>query len=180
MLNIYSNKLFNLIDVIYYSYFSTNNFNCISLECRYFYRLDFIFELRIIMSLFLSSAFKEPIAYVSVSKDADCYNMNHKNRGICLIFNHEKFDLGYDKREGTSLDAKRLVVTFGNLGFDVEVYNDFTHNEIMDKIEKGKKRYIRKFFKTSKILKAIFTCFFFIYSKIQKTLRISHHLHSSL
>lgn len=80
--------------------------------------------------------YNEPVAIASVSKDADCYYMNHKNRGMCIIFNHEKFDLGYDKREGTSLDAKRLKVTFGNLGFDVEVHNDFTHSEIVDKIDK--------------------------------------------
>lgn len=92
--------------------------------------------------IFLFSTFKEPMI-VSVTKDADCYNMNHKNRGMCIIFNHEKFDLGYDEREGSSMDAKRLQATFRNLGFDVEVYNDFTHKEIMDKIDKGiKKRYL--------------------------------------
>ncbi|KAL0114472.1 hypothetical protein PUN28_011617 [Cardiocondyla obscurior] len=62
--------------------------------------------------------------------------MDHQNRGKCIIFNHEKFDFGYDVREGSSLDASRLKTTFDNLGFDVELYNDFTHNEIMNKIEK--------------------------------------------
>ncbi|XP_077280274.1 caspase-1 isoform X2 [Temnothorax americanus] len=80
--------------------------------------------------------FKEPTAYASVAKDAESYNMNHKNRGMCIIFNHEKFDLSYDTREGSALDAQRLEKTFGDLGFDVELCHDFTHSEIIDKIEK--------------------------------------------
>lgn len=73
-----------------------------------------------------------------VSKDASCYNMNHKNRGKCIIFNHETFDLSFDKREGSTLDAERLQKTFGKLGFDVETHNNLTHSEIMDQIDRGK------------------------------------------
>jgi len=68
--------------------------------------------------------------------------MDHENRGKCIIFNHEKFDISFDKREGSSLDASRLQVTFGKLGFDVELHNDFTFTEIKDKINEGKKRYL--------------------------------------
>jgi len=75
---------------------------------------------------------------MSVAKDADCYNMNHEKRGKCIIFNHENFEWIFDKRVGSSLDARRLEKSFGNLGFDVEVYDDFTHNEIVSKIETGK------------------------------------------
>lgn len=68
--------------------------------------------------------------------DADRYNMNHKNRGKCIIFNHEEFDSGIDKREGSTTDAMRLQKSFGNLGFDIEIENDLSHMEVMDKIEK--------------------------------------------
>lgn len=68
--------------------------------------------------------------------------MTHENRGKCIIFNHERFEsLGFDKREGSSLDAQRLEKTFEKLGFDVELYVDFTHSEVMTKIDEGKKRY---------------------------------------
>lgn len=68
--------------------------------------------------------------------DADRYNMNHKNRGKCIIFNHEEFDSCIDKREGSTTDAMRLQKSFGNLGFDIEIENDLSHMEVMDKIEK--------------------------------------------
>ncbi|XP_011863010.1 PREDICTED: caspase-like [Vollenhovia emeryi] len=77
---------------------------------------------------------EEPGAFTAVSKDADCYNMNHKNRGKCLIFNHERFNFS-SQRKGSLLDAKRLEVTFRNLGFDVEIYNDFTHSKVVDMIQ---------------------------------------------
>ncbi|KAH0945165.1 hypothetical protein HN011_004201 [Eciton burchellii] len=75
-------------------------------------------------------------ALMPVLKDAECYNMNHKNRGKCVIFNHEEFETGFDKREGSTTDALRLEKSFGKLGFDVEVHNDFTHVEVMSEIDK--------------------------------------------
>ena len=53
--------------------------------------------------------------------DAECYNMNHKNRGKCIIFNHEEFDVGVDKRQGSSIDALRLQKSSGKLNFDEEI-----------------------------------------------------------
>ena len=80
-----------------------------------------------------------PTAAMPVSIDAGCYNMNHKNRGKCIIFNHEEFDQKkYAKREGSTYDTKRLRNTFGNLDFDLEIYDNLTHNQITDVIEKGK------------------------------------------
>ncbi|XP_029173606.1 caspase-1-like isoform X2 [Nylanderia fulva] len=73
---------------------------------------------------------------MSVSIDADRYNMSHKHRGKCIIFNHEEFDETVDKREGSTVDVMRLEKSFGRLGFDVEVQNNLSHAEIMDKIEK--------------------------------------------
>lgn len=75
------------------------------------------------------------IARMPVLKDAECYNMNHKNRGKCVIFNHEEFE-SFDKREGTAADASRLEKTFEKLGFDVDVHTDLTHVAIMNEIDK--------------------------------------------
>ncbi|XP_018307943.1 caspase-1 [Mycetomoellerius zeteki] len=72
-------------------------------------------------------------ALMPVEKDAACYNMNHKNRGKCIIFNHEDFSISLlEKREGSAKDAARLQKTFGNLGFDVELHDDFTFSKIQD------------------------------------------------
>ncbi|KAL6440539.1 hypothetical protein ACFW04_003208 [Cataglyphis niger] len=80
---------------------------------------------------------KEPsTAFIPVPIDADRYNMNHKNRGKCIIFNHEEFDSGIDKREGSTADAIRLQKSFSRLGFDIEIEKNLSHNKVMDKIEK--------------------------------------------
>lgn len=72
-----------------------------------------------------------------VTKDAECYNMNHQYRGKCVIFNQEEFDMdNFDKREGSTADANRLSVSFGKLGFEIEVCQNYTHMEVMDKIDK--------------------------------------------
>ncbi|XP_036140796.1 caspase-1 isoform X3 [Monomorium pharaonis] len=86
-----------------------------------------------------SSSFNEPLMhneFMPISKDdARYYNMNHKNRGYCIIFNHNKFNGKSDSREGSTIDVNRLVKTFGNLDFDVKVYENFTCNEIMKVIK---------------------------------------------
>ncbi|KMQ83469.1 caspase-1-like isoform x2 protein, partial [Lasius niger] len=74
-------------------------------------------------------------AVMPVPIDADRYNMNHKHRGKCIIFNHEEID-GFPKREGSTTDVKRLQKSFGRLGFDIEIHNDLSHLEIIDKIKK--------------------------------------------
>ncbi|XP_011647527.1 caspase-1-like [Pogonomyrmex barbatus] len=72
-----------------------------------------------------------------VSKTAECYNMDHENRGKCVIFNNENFDNDeLVPRKGSTLDALRLEKTFTKLGFDVKIHNDFTHQQIIDEIEK--------------------------------------------
>ncbi|XP_039308888.1 caspase-1 [Solenopsis invicta] len=78
-----------------------------------------------------------PTAVMPVHKNANCYNMNHKNRGKCIIFNHEEFDfLELAKREGSTYDTLRLQKAFGNLDFDIEIHDNLTHNQITDVIEK--------------------------------------------
>ncbi|KYN42910.1 Caspase-1 [Trachymyrmex septentrionalis] len=76
-------------------------------------------------------------AFMPVEKNAECYNMNHKNRGKCIIFNHEDFSLSPQmKRVGSAKDAERLQKTFGDLGFDVELHNDFKFSEIQDVLKR--------------------------------------------
>ncbi|KAG5332232.1 CASP1 protein, partial [Acromyrmex heyeri] len=78
-------------------------------------------------------------ALMPVEKNAVYYNMNHKNRGKCIIFNHEDFSMSTQmKREGSAKDAERLQKTFGDLGFDVERYNNFKFSEIQDVLKRGK------------------------------------------
>lgn len=92
---------------------------------------------------FRTSSPNTSAAIMSVHKDADCYNMNHKYRGKCVIFNHEQFDTGFDKREGSSTDAVRLENSFGKLGFEVHVHNDLNHVEVMTEIDNREQRQIK-------------------------------------
>lgn len=55
--------------------------------------------------------------------------MNHKRRGLALIFNHEIFECHND-RLGTSTDRKRLEKTLEALDFDVRIFEDETVSEI--------------------------------------------------
>lgn len=91
------------------------------------------------MSYFFSSV---SLAKMSTTKDAHCYNMNHKYRGKCVIFNHDIFDTGFEKREGSTNDAKRIQKTFQNLGFIIELLDNLKHNEIIGKIEKRRYHFI--------------------------------------
>lgn len=77
-----------------------------------------------------------------VTKTAESYNMGHKYRGKCLVFNHEIFETGFSRREGSSVDAKRIKTTFTNLGFDVDVLDNLEHSDVLDEIKKCKKRKI--------------------------------------
>lgn len=79
------------------------------------------------------------MAKMSTSKEAHSYNMNHKNRGKCIIFNHDIFDTGFERREGSVNDVKKIHKTFQNIGFSVEMFDNLKHNDIIDKIEKLQK-----------------------------------------
>lgn len=77
-------------------------------------------------------------ASMPVDIASDRYNMNHRNRGKCIVFNHEYFDTGFENRVGSTVDAFRIEQTFQNLGFDVEILNDLEHAEVMETIGKCK------------------------------------------
>ncbi|XP_036430841.1 caspase-6-like [Colossoma macropomum] len=59
-------------------------------------------------------------------------NMDHKNRGLALIFNQERFywQLMLNSRSGTAADKEHLKKRFIGLGFDVKVYDDYNKDEI--------------------------------------------------
>lgn len=65
------------------------------------------------------------------------YNMNNKNRGLALIFNHEKYhnDIGF--RDGTRVDSDRLRETLHLLNFDVRVYDDLLSHDVSQVLEEG-------------------------------------------
>ena len=81
---------------------------------------------------------KKPEASMPVEKDALYYNMNHKRRGIALIFNHEVFNIpNLKNRSGTRVDCERLEKMFYKLEFDVICFQDLTTEEVSKEIETG-------------------------------------------
>lgn len=73
---------------------------------------------------------KQPIEYY--------FKMDHKNRGLALIFNHEVFiDTGLGTRRGTQVDCDRLQKTFTALNFDVRITNNPTELDIRCILKKG-------------------------------------------
>ncbi|XP_041977640.1 caspase-1-like [Aricia agestis] len=71
------------------------------------------------------------VAKMPVERNAPYYNMNHKNRGWALIFNHESFDVhNLKKRVGTSADSSNLAKVLVSLGFRVSVMDDKTVSEV--------------------------------------------------
>lgn len=59
--------------------------------------------------------------------------MNHKRRGVAIIFNHKNFDprLGLKTRNGTDADRDNLRVTLRQLDFEVKVFDDLPYREMV-------------------------------------------------
>ncbi|XP_040163193.1 caspase-like [Anopheles arabiensis] len=77
-------------------------------------------------------------AYV-IERYAAYYPMNHKRRGMALIFSHNKYNVrnvSLPVREGSAIDCKRLKETLELFRFDVKVYPDFKLEEIKSVIGK--------------------------------------------
>jgi len=72
------------------------------------------------------------VVSMPVERDAEFYNMNHRRRGIAIIFNHKNFDqrLGLKTRNGTDADRDNLRITLRQMDFEVKVYNDAPYKEI--------------------------------------------------
>lgn len=65
--------------------------------------------------------------------------MNHANRGVALIFNHETYLHGRKKpRRATNMDRDRLEKVLTHLDFDVHVHNDLSLNGIKNELRRGK------------------------------------------
>ncbi|XP_039094713.1 caspase-6 isoform X1 [Hyaena hyaena] len=64
---------------------------------------------------------------------AEKYKMDHKRRGIALIFNHERFSwrLTLPERRGTNADRENLKRRFSELGFEVKCFNDLKAEELL-------------------------------------------------
>lgn len=75
------------------------------------------------------------ITVITLPKSGSCYNMNHRNQGKVIVFNHKEVD-GEEIREGTQQDVERITKTFSNLGFEVIVHNDLILEEIKKVLEK--------------------------------------------
>ncbi|KAG8228019.1 hypothetical protein J437_LFUL003654 [Ladona fulva] len=72
-----------------------------------------------------------PVAEMPVHKFAEFYNMNHKNRGKAIIFNHVNFtDTTLKARTGTDLDCANLGDKLMRLGFKVSTFHDLTSSEV--------------------------------------------------
>lgn len=72
------------------------------------------------------------VAAMPVERDSEIYNMNHRRRGVAIIFNHKCFDprLGLKIRNGTDTDRDNLRLTLRQLDFEVRVFNDLPYKEM--------------------------------------------------
>nr|XP_058923692.1 caspase-6 isoform X2 [Kogia breviceps] len=70
---------------------------------------------------------------------AETYKMDHKRRGIALIFNHERFfwHLTLPDRQGTCADRDSLKRRFSDLGFEVKCFDDLKAEELLLKIHEA-------------------------------------------
>uniref|UniRef100_A0A2A4JRA2 Caspase-1 n=1 Tax=Heliothis virescens TaxID=7102 RepID=A0A2A4JRA2_HELVI len=83
-----------------------------------------------------NSSHSRRIARMPVDRNAPYYNMNHKHRGIALIFNHEHFDIhSLKSRTGTNVDSDNLAKVLKGLGFRVTVLTNSKSEEVMKYIQ---------------------------------------------
>lgn len=83
---------------------------------------------------------EEITAVAPIAADADYYNMNHKYRGLLIIFNHEVFnpDTKQPRRSGTDEDVVKIKETYESLGFEVHPHKDCTLAQIQNHIKNCK------------------------------------------
>nr|XP_054489107.1 caspase-6 isoform X1 [Agelaius phoeniceus] len=69
------------------------------------------------------------------------YKMDHKRRGVALIFNHEHFfwQLKLPDRRGTMVDRINLNRTLTDLGFEVRVFDDLKAKDVQKRIDEASK-----------------------------------------
>ncbi|XP_063620182.1 caspase-1 [Cydia splendana] len=77
------------------------------------------------------SSYIRQVAKMPVDRNAAYYNMNHKNRGMAIIFNHEHFDIhSLKSRTGTNVDSDNLSKVLKALGFRVTVCHNLKSEDI--------------------------------------------------
>uniref|UniRef100_A0A5F8GG94 Caspase-6 n=1 Tax=Monodelphis domestica TaxID=13616 RepID=A0A5F8GG94_MONDO len=64
---------------------------------------------------------------------AEQYKMDHKRRGVALIFNHERFfwHLTLPERRGTRADRDNLRQRLSDLGFEVNCFDDLKAEDLL-------------------------------------------------
>ncbi|XP_026285621.1 caspase-2 isoform X1 [Frankliniella occidentalis] len=75
-------------------------------------------------------------AMAPAKKNATHYNMEHKERGLALIFNHENFSIPRLNLKSSPriVDCENFKNTLESIGFKVHIYSDFTVSEINEVI----------------------------------------------
>ena len=71
---------------------------------------------------------------------ADTYNMDHKRRGVALIFSNKDFHrkTKLNTRKGTDVDAAGLLKVFTKMGFTTTVERDLTADQMKAKLQGGR------------------------------------------
>lgn len=78
-----------------------------------------------------SSVMNRPFARMPVERDAEYYNMKHRNRSIAVIFNHEVFDIHSLKpRTGTNVDCDNLAKALKTLGFSTTILHNLKSEDV--------------------------------------------------
>lgn len=74
---------------------------------------------------------QQPVRLTTEINSLD-YNMNHKRRGYCIIFDIEHFHPSrrLPKRNGSQVDATGLYNIFRSMSFEVIIFKDLTAKEI--------------------------------------------------
>ncbi|NXE59095.1 CASP6 protein, partial [Calcarius ornatus] len=69
------------------------------------------------------------------------YRMDHRRRGVALIFNHEHFywQLMMKDRRGTMTDREHLNRTLTDLGFEVRVFDDLKAKDVQKRLDEASK-----------------------------------------
>ncbi|XP_018320704.1 caspase-1 isoform X2 [Agrilus planipennis] len=79
--------------------------------------------------------YQPPVAAMPAERNAPYYKMDHKNRGLAVIFNHEHFEISSLKqRNGTKVDCESFANLLKCIGFKVEVYHDMCYKDIREKV----------------------------------------------
>ena len=67
------------------------------------------------------------------------YKMDHENRGCALVISNEKFKehTRLSERAGSDIDVASMFQRMTELGFDTDICNDKSKQEIFDALDEG-------------------------------------------